>query len=82
MVSELQSRVFFENCCSMIRAARQRRNMTQKELADILQTSQTNISRLENCDKNTSLYLFVSAARFLEINLSMMDRGSNRKIKM
>lgn len=73
---------FFEESCWMVKAARVRRNMSQTDVADIVKTSQSSISRIENCNIKADLLIFLKLLHFFEINIFIEDKGSTQSIKM
>lgn len=67
---------------SLIKNARQRMDMTQKELADKLGVSQMTVSYWENNKRRVFFDEFVELARVLEIKIGdILNETDTKKIK-
>lgn len=84
MVYQMQrmvSNVFLQESCEMFRIARQRRGMTQAELADIIGTSQSEVSRIENGGKKSDYAIILKIIYLFDMQICISD-GSKSEIRM
>ena len=65
----------------MFRIARQRRGMTQSELAEIIGTSQSEISRIENGGKKSDYALILKIIYLFDMQICLSD-GTKSEIRM
>ncbi len=66
-------------CGSLIKSLRKERNLTQKQLADMLAVSQTPISRWENGEREISIYMLEKIAKVFDMTMQefvgMLENG-------
>lgn len=64
---------------SILRAVRKKKNITQSEMASLLNVTQSFISKVENCERRLDVIEFLSWTDALEI--SVLDVLPNRYIQ-
>lgn len=76
------SRDFFVKVCSGIKLARIKRQLKQKELAELIGLNQTEISRIERFSENTKFRSIIDYCLFLDIDLMAINDGLEIMIRL